>query len=582
MHKSKAIFDKLQQCQLIALLNPQSVEECIHAYEILNQEGLVLEIALRSQYALDGIKAIQHKNPEALVLAGTVMTASQAESAINAGVAGVLSADYIPEVIDVCVRNDVMVVPGGLTDAGKQLVRKATGYDYPLEELKQKYPYQWVYKLFPTFAGQKSQMDFAKAWHGPYKDLRVIYAGGITVQNLTQLIRYDPQGIFCASALIQNPNDTENSHAQIKKWKEIVSSRTDKPLMVSEPISPKKAKKSKVVTFGELMARLSPPQGERLQNATHMDLHFGGAEANVAVSLAGFGMDACFVTALPRNDIGNNAFSTLRKHGVNTQYVLRQGQRIGIYYLEHGSGPRPSQVIYDRAHSAISQITHEDLNWEKILNNAAWFHWTGITPALGTGVASLLRKGLETANAKKIPVSVDLNFRSKLWSEQEANAVMSELMPFVDICIGNEEDAMKVFGLQSANLDVDKGKLNISDYEKTTQLLIQRFGFKKVAITLRESLSASENRWSACLHNGKEFVSSTQYHVWITDRIGTGDAFAAGLIFSLLQDKNDKSALEFAVAAAVLKHTISGDFNLVNVDEVENLVSGVSSGRIQR
>lgn len=582
MHKSKDIFNTLQQSRLIALLNPQDVTECLRAYEILNQEGIVLEIALRSPKALDGIRAILEKFPEALVLAGTVMTASQAELAIQAGVAGVISADYIPEVVDACVLNDVMVIPGGLADAGKQLVRKAAGYDCTLEELRQNYPYQWVYKLFPAFSGQSSQMSLAKAWGGPYKDLTIIYTGGITAQNLRQAVQIDPQGFFCASALVQSLHDADKWHSEIQEWKQIVNPKTRRPKKAPIRVQKKEDKKLKVVTFGEIMARFSPPHGIRLQSASQMDLHFGGAEANVAVSLANFGLDAFFVSALPANDMGDNACSIIRKHGVNTQFILRQGQRLGLYYLEHGSGPRPSRVVYDRAYSALSQLQSEDLDWDTILNNAAWFHWTGITPALGKSVEAALRHGLETAKAKNIPVSVDLNYREKLWGKQEANAVMSELMPFVDIYLGNEEDPINVFGLKPVGIDVDKGKLDLLGYKEMTHALMDRFGFKKVAITLRKSLSATENQWSACLYNGKEFFSSTEFQVWITDRVGAGDAFAAGLIFSLLQGYEDKKSLEFAVAAAVLKHSISGDFNLASVEEVERLASGRKSGRIQR
>ncbi|MDH5467896.1 MAG: sugar kinase [Candidatus Aminicenantes bacterium] len=337
-----------------------------------------------------------------------------------------------------------------------------------------------------------------------------------------------------------------------------------------------------VVTFGELMVRLSPPPGVRLQQARNLDLYFGGAEANVAVSLARFGVDAAFVTALPENDLGENAVDVLKQNGVDTRFIIRKGKRIGIYYLEHGSGLRPSKVIYDRAHSVFSEIKPSDLDWERILENSHWFHWTGITPALSDSAAASLREGLEVARKKRITVSVDLNFRRKLWSEEKAREVMTGLMAYVDILFGNEEDPTRIFGLRPRKTDVVAGKLDIEGYRELAKELVKRFGFKKVAISLRQSISASENVWSACLFNGKNFYKSPQHRVWIVDRVGTGDAFAAGVIFSLLKERTDQQALHFGVAAACLKHSIYGDFNLASEEEVERVASGVTSGRVQR
>jgi 2-dehydro-3-deoxygluconokinase len=261
---------------------------------------------------------------------------------------------------------------------------------------------------------------------------------------------------------------------------------------------------------------------------------------------------------------------------------VRSGDRLGIYFLEHGSGARPSKVIYDRARSAIARIDPADFDWDTILEGASWFHWTGITPALGEGPAAALQAALVSAKKLGITVSVDLNFRKKLWDEARAGEVMRGLMPYVDICIGNEEDPTRIFGLQPAGSDIDEGRLDTEGYRTLTESLHKEFGFRKVAITLRESVSASENRWSACLFNGSDFFLSRKYTVPIIDRVGTGDAFAGGLIFSLLQEKNDPDALAFGVAAAVWKHSIRGDFNLAAVSEIERLAAGEASGRIQR
>jgi 2-dehydro-3-deoxygluconokinase len=269
-------------------------------------------------------------------------------------------------------------------------------------------------------------------------------------------------------------------------------------------------------------------------------------------------------------------------YGVDTRFILKKGKRIGVYYLEHGSGPRPSKVIYDRAYSAFSEIKPSNLDWERILDDVQWFHWTGITPALGDSVASSLRQGLEAAKKRGITVSADLNYRKMLWSEDKAKEVMTGLMEYVDVLFGNEEDPMRVFGVRPKRTDVAAGKLNVEDYRELASTLLKRFGLKKVAISLRESLSASENIWSACLLSGNKFIKSQKYRIWIVDRVGTGDAFAAGLIYKLLMGKTDKEALDFGVAAACLKHSICGDFNLVSVEEVERMVGGETSGRVQR
>ncbi|MEA2005510.1 MAG: KHG/KDPG aldolase/sugar kinase fusion protein [Acidobacteriota bacterium] len=582
MKKSERIFKELKRNQLIALLTPKSTAECIKAYEVCREYGIILEIAFRSEYAVEGIKTIIKKYPDALLLAGTVMTETQAKDAINAGASGIVSADYIPAVVDICVREDVMCIPGGLSDAGKQLVQKAEVYGYSLEELRLKYPYQWVYKLFPAFSGRVSNIDLASSWKGPFKELVVVYTGGITLNTLKEAVQKDPNGIFCASAFTRHLDDPKAMKKELDQWKNVLKSKIPQAAKIPRKKIDEDSREMKVVTFGELMIRLSPPPGVRLKQTQKFDVHFGGAEANVAVSLAQFGLNAFFVTALPENDMGDNACDTLKKFGVDTRFILRKGNRMGIYYLEHGAGPRPSKVIYDRSNSAICEIEPGDIDWEQVLSGANWFHWTGITPALNKSLRSTLRDGLKTARKKGITVSADINYRKKLWSEDEAQLVMTEFMPFVDIIIGNEEDPIKVFGIKPKGTDVTRGKLEIEGYKELAKTMIEHFGFKKVTITLRESISASENLWSACLFDGKNFFQSPKHRVWIVDRVGTGDAFAAGLIYSFLKGKTDSEALSFGVAAACLKHSIYGDFNPVSVQEVGRIAAGETTGRVQR
>lgn len=338
----------------------------------------------------------------------------------------------------------------------------------------------------------------------------------------------------------------------------------------------------KVVTFGELMLRLEPPGYLRFVQTENLSATFGGAEANVAISLANFGVDSCYVTKLPSHEIGQAAVNSLRKFGVNTQYIVRGGPRVGIYYNERGASQRGSKCIYDRAGSSIQLSKPEDFDWKQIMQGASWFHITGITPALGPNLVQSCIEAAEEAHKAGATVSLDLNYRAKLWSREEANKAMTELCKYVDICIANEDDAADVFGIKAENTDTTKGELSTEGYKSVARQLTEKFAFKKVAITLRTSINANHNDWQALLYDGKDFFFSKKYEIWIVDRVGGGDSFTAGLIYSLLSGKSSQEAVEFAVAASCLKHTIEGDFNMVSVAEVEKLASGNASGRIQR
>ena len=338
----------------------------------------------------------------------------------------------------------------------------------------------------------------------------------------------------------------------------------------------------KVVTFGEIMLRLAPEGYYRFVQAESFGATFGGGEANVAVSLANYGYDAKFVTKLPKHDIGQCAVNSLRKYGVDTSYIARGGDRVGIYYLEKGASQRPSKVIYDRAGSSIATATASDFDWDKIFDGVEWFHFTGTTPALNDEVAAICMEACKAAREKGITISCDLNYRNKLWSKEKAGQVMGELCKYVDVCIANEEDAGDVFGIKSEGTDVTAGEVNHEGYKSVAKQLADRFGFKKVAITLRSSISANDNKWAAMLFDGSGYYFSKSYLMHIVDRVGGGDSFGGGLIYACLEGMEPQNIIEFAVAASCLKHSIEGDFNMVSVDEVLKLAGGDASGRVQR
>jgi 2-dehydro-3-deoxygluconokinase len=338
----------------------------------------------------------------------------------------------------------------------------------------------------------------------------------------------------------------------------------------------------KIVTFGEIMLRLAPEGYYRFVQAEKFGATYGGGEANVAVSLANFGMDVKYITKLPKNDIGEAAINALRAFGVDTSGIVRGGDRVGIYFLEKGASQRPSKVIYDRAHSAITEASREDFDWDKIFEGAQWFHFTGITPALGDNVAEICLDACKAAKARGVMVSCDLNYRKNLWCREKAGEVMTGLIEYVDVCISNEEDANDVFGIQAENTDISGGKLNYEGYKSVAKQLAEKFSFRSVAITLRGSISANDNNWAGMLYNGSEFYFSKNYLIHIVDRVGGGDSFGAGLIYGMVNRYDPQKTVEFAVAASCLKHSIEGDFNQVSVDEVNKLSAGDASGRVQR
>jgi len=338
----------------------------------------------------------------------------------------------------------------------------------------------------------------------------------------------------------------------------------------------------KVVTLGEIMLRLSTPDFKRFVQADSFDVTYGGGEANVAAAICNYGENGTFVTKVPNNAIGQSAINHLRRYGVDTQFIARGGERLGIYFLETGASMRASQVIYDRAHASIADVDIKEFDFDKILEGADWFHTTGITPALSDKAAALTEAALKAAKAKGITTSIDLNYRKKLWSKEKAREVMTKLCQYVDVCIGNEEDADTTLGFKAAHTDVTKGELNLDGFKDVFKQMQAKFGFKYIASSLRESYSASDNGWSALLYDGKEFHHTKKYNVRIVDRVGSGDSFASGLIYGLVTGMKMADAAEFGVAASALKHTIPGDLNHATLSDVKELMKGDGSGRVQR
>lgn len=341
---------------------------------------------------------------------------------------------------------------------------------------------------------------------------------------------------------------------------------------------------SEVVTFGEIMLRLNPPGFQRFVQAGSFELSYGGAEASVAVSLVNYGVTATFVTCLPPNEMGKAVVNYVRRFGVDTSHIIMKGERIGIYFLEIGANQRPSKVIYDRAHSAVSEVKPGTIPWNEVFSGAKWFHFTGITPAISQNAADASLEAVKCAKEKGLTVSCDLNYRAKLWKYgKPAGEVMAGLMPYVDVAIGNEEDCEKVFGIKGADVTV-AGEMSAERYLDVARELTKRFpNLKRVGITLRGSISATHNTWSALLYDGRQLYSTTKYDITnVIDRLGSGDAFTGALIYCLLTGKSDQETVDFATAASALKHSIQFDLNLVNVEEVQSLVKEGGAGRVQR
>ncbi|HLA86734.1 MAG TPA: KHG/KDPG aldolase/sugar kinase fusion protein [Anaerolineales bacterium] len=563
------VLERLHELKIIPVVKINDVEKAIPLAQALCLGGLpCAEITFRTAQAEEAIRRIAVAFPEMLVGAGTVLTIEQVDKAVAAGARFIVSPGFNPRVVDHCIALGIPITPGcsSPSDVEQALERG-------LE----------VVKFFP--AENLGGVSMLKAISGPYGGLKFIPTGGINAKNISEYLAFTKVlacgGSWMVKDELINDSDFDTIEKLTREAVQIVSGKaaTQAETFVKAANVPLAGK---VVTFGEIMLRLAPLGYYRFVQAETFDATYGGGEANVAVSLANFGLDARYVTKLPIHEIGQAAVDSLRRYGVDTSKIVRGGKRVGIYFLEKGASQRASKVIYDRANSSIAEATTTDFDWANIFDGACWFHFTGITPALGDNVAEICMEACKEAKRRGLTVSCDLNYRKNLWSREKAGTVMARLMPYVDICIANEEDAKDVFGIAADDSDITNGKLSHDGYKEVAKQLADRFGFEKVAITLRGSISANDNRWAGMLYDKGDYYFSKEYTIHIVDRVGGGDSFGGGLIYSLISNKAPQEALEFAVSASCLKHTIEGDFNQISTAEVDKLAAGDATGRVQR
>lgn len=554
--KSSAIWEKLRKGRSIALLNPRSPRQCLEAYELLDPLGIVLEIAFRSDHALGGMEAVLTEHPDALFLAGTVLTRGQAEAALGVGAAGLVSPDFLPMVLEACVAEDVMYIPGGLADCGKQLALKAELYGCAPEELRRDRPWQWVHKVFPATGDEAGVARLTAAWRSVFPGISFVYTGGVTPENVDRLSRSDPQGIFCGSSLTRHLEDPDRARRDALTWLGAVRGERGP---TGERGARPEASPGAVVTFGEPLLRLSPPGGTPLRSATVFEATHGGAEANVAAALAQWGVPSRYVTALPDHELADGVLDRLRQLGVDTSAVLRREGRLGIYFLEHGVAGEPPRVQYDRSGSAVAGLAPGEVDWDAVLSGAAWLHLTGITPALGPDADAVVREAARAGRLQGATVSFDLNYRPGLWNVERARTVLSPLVAEVDVLVGNR-------GQVAAVLDEDAS----GDFAPA---LMERFGLRLVALTSRKAWGRSATTWQGSLHDGKRACTAGPYTVDAAEGVGSGDAFAAGLIYGLLKGMEPQEALEFGAAAACLKLTMPGDILVASALEVREMAA---------
>ena len=571
--KMSTIFERLEAARIVPVIAIRDAAKAPDLARALLAGGFACaEVTFRTEAGEEAIRRVAAEVPDILLGAGTVLKVEQAKRAVAAGAKFIVSPGFNPGVVRWCIENEMPILPGCSTPTEMEQAMA-----FGLTRLK----------FFP--AEQSGGLEYIKAVSAPYPSLRFVPTGGINAQNLRKYLDF-PKILACGGSwmvpkeLIE-AGDFEGITALCKDAMAIVNGEAEPKSVISKPAvsaAQPTAPPQAVVAFGELMLRFAPEGYLRFVQADRFQATFGGAEANVAVDLCSLGIPCSFVTKLPKHEIGQLAVNSLRRYGVDTQNILRGGNRVGTYYVEKGASQRASKVIYDRAGSAIAEAKPGEFDWDAILADARWFHFTGVTPALSESAAALCLEACQAARRLGVPVSCDLNYRKNLWSRERAGQVMAALLPYVTLCIANEEDAADVFGIHAAGSNIEGGSLSHEGYEDVARQLAGRFGLSEVAITLRKSISASDNIWGAMLYTGGQCYFSREYPVHIVDRVGGGDSFGAGLIFAALEGQEPQERLEFATAASCLKHAVEGDFNLVNAEEVRKLAGGSGSGRVQR
>lgn len=561
-------FEKISELKMVPVIAIENVDDAAPLAKALCEGGLPCgEVTFRYPGAEIAIKKMLEACPDMLIGAGTVLTTKQVDMACEAGASFIVSPGLNEEVVKYCIEKNITVIPGVATPSE---IEKALSLGLD------------TVKFFPAEANGGVKM--LKALSAPYNKLKFMPTGGISEANMDSYYALK-NVIACGgsfmvtSSLIKN-HEFDKVTAITRRVVNRLNNVTEEPDKKAIDFSSLVGKR--VITFGELMLRLAPEGYYRFLQSESFGATFGGGEANVSVSLANYGVDTAFVTKLPKHEIGQMAVNSLRKYGVDTSLIVRGGDRVGIYFVEKGASQRPSKVIYDRAGSSIATAKRSDFDWDIIFEKAGWFHFTGITPALSDELVDICKEACIEAKKRGIVISCDLNYRNKLWSKEKAGSVMSELCKYVDVCIANEEDAGDVFGIKAKDSDLTTGKLNTEGYKSVAKQLEEKFGFAYVAITLRESISANDNNWAAMLYDKNEYYFSKKYAVHIVDRVGGGDSFGAGLIYSMMNNMDNQDIIEFAVAASCLKHSVEGDYNMVSVDEVKKLAGGDGSGRVQR
>lgn len=568
--------------RILPVINIPQMEVALPLAKALLDGGLdVLEVTLRSECSLEAIRLIKDTYPQMQVGAGTVLDIETVDKAIEAGADFIVSPGYDEEVVDYCISRNILITPG-CTSASEIQSAQKKGLQ--------------ILKFFP--AELSGGVEAIKLLSGPFPKLRFIPTGGINFDNLGKYLKNDKVaacgGSYMATAEQIKNRDFEGITAACKRAVDIskgLKETNSKPVIQADLVdknqraniqSNTESKMKKVVGFGDYLLRLNPMGYMKFIQSPNWEANFTGAEANVCVSLACMGVETEFVTRLPDNEISRCGVAALNKYRVKTDHIAQGGDRVGIFYVEKGASQRPSKVIYDRMNSGFTSCETKDYNWDAIFEGAGFFHFTGITPALGQGVAKVCLDACKMAKERGITISCDLNYRKNLWTTAQAKSTMEELLAYVDVLIANEEDAEKVLGISAPDTDVMAGQLNKDGYIYVAQQISEKYNIPTVAITLRQSISASDNNWSGLLYTNQTPYFSKEYAVHLVDRVGGGDSFGAGLLYAIGHNYAPQESIEYAVAASCLKQTMEWDVNLSTKEEIMALVNGDGTGRVQR